>query len=91
MSCGHSANYLRDGKVRCALCDLKERNALLRKVHRQIDDYREAMIEARDSLASKDDPEEVGVRLHLALSSREYLGYAIAAAIDSTVDGGPES
>jgi hypothetical protein len=86
-TCEHSASYLRDGKTRCALCDLREATTLLRKAWRQIDDYRVAMIDARDSLGMKEDPEEVGARIHIALAGREYLGYAIAAALDSPASG----
>lgn len=78
MTCEHSASYIgNDNRIRCALCDLAAANDLLRKALRQIDRYREAMIEARDSLAGGE--EEVAARLHLAMHERPYQGHSIEA------------
>lgn len=84
--CKHSAAYARNGKLRCALCDLAAANVLLRKSLQQIDRYREAMIEATNDLPNSD----VGARLHLALHERPYQGHSIEAHLSYTSDTATE-
>jgi hypothetical protein len=86
MKCTHSASYMGGDRIRCALCDLAAANELLRKALRQIDGYREAMIEAAGDLTDSD----VGTRLHLALHQRPGHVHSIEAHLSYTSDAGSE-
>lgn len=53
----------------------------LRLAEKQIDDYREALMEAEDGLGDGTEPDDVRTRIHLALRRKEYVGDRIRATI----------
>lgn len=53
----------------------------LREVERQLDRYREALIEAQDGLGDQTDPDDVRTRIYLALRQSEYTGDRLRAEI----------
>src|SRR5262249_19674373 len=54
---------------------------LLRDVEKQLDRYREALIEAQDGLDEQADPDDVRTRIYLALRGSEYTGDRLRSEI----------
>lgn len=55
---------------------------VLKAVERQLDRYREALIEAQDGLGDGTDPDDVRARIYLALRENEYTGDRLRAEIE---------